>query len=57
MVNMMLKTWSLCTGARSNLRGRIWGEVEKDSFISLLVIRGHSVILPSKTVTQPGSIW
>lgn len=57
MVNMMLITWSPCTGARSNLRDRIWGEVEEDSFISLLVIRGHTVILPSNTVTQPGSIW
>ena len=31
----MLKTWPLCTGAESNLRGRVLSEVEKNSFIAL----------------------
>ena len=32
---LMLKTCSLYAGAESNLRDRIWGEVEKNSFIAL----------------------
>ena len=30
---MVLKTWPLCTGAKSNLTGRVLGEVVKSSFI------------------------
>lgn len=32
---MMSKTELVCTGARSNLRDRVWGEVEKESVIAL----------------------
>lgn len=31
----MLETQPLCTGAKPNLRGRTWGEIEKNSFIAL----------------------
>ena len=46
---------SLCTGAKSNLRDRVLGEVEKESFIALPDKGGHRRLLPSKTVcTNPG---
>ena len=41
---------SLYTGAESNLRDRGLGEVEKDSFITLLGKGGYSGLLPSKTM-------
>ena len=44
----MLKTWPLCTGAKLNLRDRILGEVEKNSFIALPGKGGHNGIMPSK---------
>ena len=47
---MMLKTGPLCIGAESNLRGRVLGEVEKNSFIALPGKGGHSGLVPSKTV-------
>ena len=47
---MMLKTWPLCTGTESNLRDRVLGEVEKNSFITLPGKGGHSGLLPSKTM-------
>ena len=46
----MPKTWPLCTGAKSNLRNRVLGEVEKNSFIALPGKGGHSRLLPLKTV-------
>ena len=46
----MLKTWHLCTGARLNLRDRVLGKEEKNSFIVLPGKRGHSGLMPSKTV-------
>ena len=51
----MLKTWPLCTGAESNPRDRVLGEVEKNSFIALPGKRGCSGLMPSKTVCpNPG---
>ena len=32
---MMLKAQPLCTGAEMNLGDKVWGEVEKNSFIAL----------------------
>ena len=52
---MMLKTGPLCIGAESNLRGRVLGEVEKNSFIALPGKWEHSRLLPLKTVCpNPG---
>ena len=39
---------SLYTSAKSNLRDRVLGEVEKDSFITLPGKGGHSGLLPQK---------
>ena len=51
----MPKTWPLCSSAESNLRDRVWGEVEKNSFIALPGKEGHSRLLPLKTVCpHPG---
>ena len=51
----MLKTQPLCTGAKSNLGDRVWGEVEKNSFIALPGIGRHSGLVPLKTVcSNPG---
>ena len=45
---------ALCTGAESNLRDRVLGEV-KNSFIALLDKRRHMGLCPSKTVCpNPG---
>ena len=44
----MLKAQPLCTGAESNLRDRVLGEVEKKSFIVLSSKGGHSRLMPSK---------
>ena len=41
---------SLYTGAESNPRDRVLGEVEKDSFIALPGKRGHTGLLPRKTM-------
>ena len=38
----MLETQPLCAGAKSNLRGRTWGEIEKNSFIALPGEEEHS---------------
>lgn len=46
----MLKTWPLCTGAESILGGRVWGEVENNSFTALPGRGGHSSLVPSKSV-------
>ena len=40
-VEVMLKTRSLYTGAKSNLGDRLLGEVEKNSFIALPGKGGH----------------
>ena len=42
---MILKTWPLCTSVESNLRDRVLGEVEKNSFIALPGKGGHSSYL------------
>ena len=45
----------LCTGAKSNLRDRVLGEVEKNSFIALPGKGGHNGLLPLKTMCpNPG---
>ena len=31
----MLKDWHMCTSTESNLRDRVWGEVESNSLIAL----------------------
>ena len=46
----MPKTWPLCTGAESILGGRVWGEVENNSFTALPGRGVHSRLVPSKTV-------
>ena len=52
---LILKTQPLCTVAKSNLRNRVSGEVEKNSFIALPGKGGHSGLVPSKNcVSQPG---
>ena len=51
----MPKTWPLCTGAESILGGRVWGEVENNSFTALPGRGVHSRLVPSKTVSQPGA--
>ena len=49
----MPKTQPLCTGARSNHRDRVLGEVEKNSFIVLLGKRGYSGLVPQKLCVPP----
>ena len=52
---LMPKAQPLHTGAKSNLRDRALGEVEKNSFIALPGKGGHSRLLPSKTMCpNPG---
>ena len=46
----MPKTRPLCISAESNLRDRVLGEVEKNSFIALPGKGGHSGLLSRKTV-------
>ena len=46
----MLKTQPLCTSAEWNLRDRVLGGVEKNSFIALPGEGGHSGLVPLKTV-------
>ena len=51
----MLGCIFLGTGAELNLRDRVLGEVEKNSFIALTGKGGHSRLLPLKTVCpKPG---
>ena len=50
---MLLKTWLLCTGAGSNLRNRILGEIEKDSFI---VLPGKRLPPPTTVYPNPGGL-
>ena len=40
---------SLYTSTKSDLRDRVLGEVEKDSFIALLGKGGNSKLVPSKS--------
>ena len=44
----MPKTWPLFTGAKSNLRDRVLGEVEKNSFFALPGKGGYSGLMPLK---------
>ena len=44
----MLETQPLCAGAKSNLRGRTWGEIEKNSFIALPGKGKQSRLMPSE---------
>ena len=46
---------SLCTSAKSNLRDRVLGEVEKNSFIALPGKGGHSGLIPWKLCPAPGN--
>ena len=46
--------WSLYSGAKSNLRDRVLGEVEKNSFIALPGKGGHSRLMPSKLCVPTG---
>ena len=50
LFKVMLKSGPLCTSAKSNLRDRVSGEVEKNRFIALPGKGGHSRLLPSKTM-------
>ena len=55
---MMPKSRPLCTGAETNLRDRVLGEVEKNSFTALPDKGGHSGLMPLKDcVSQPGRMW
>ena len=47
---MMPKTRPLCTSVKLNLRDRVLGEIEKNSFIVLPVKGRHSGLMPLKTV-------
>ena len=46
----MAKSQPLYTGAKSNIRDRVLGKVEKNSFTALPGKGGHSGFLFSKTV-------
>ena len=48
LVLMMPKSQPLCLGVELNLRDRVLGEVEKNSFIALPGRGGHSWLIPSK---------
>ena len=57
LIHVMLKSQPLCTRARSNLRDRVLGEVEKNSFIALPGKGGHNGLRPLKNhVLQSGRI-
>ena len=43
---------SLCTSAKSNLRDRVLGEVEKNRFIALPVEGGHSFMGQESSVSS-----
>ena len=49
-MRVMPKTWPLCTGAESNLRDRVLGDVDKNSFIALPGKGGHRELMPLRTV-------
>ena len=50
-----MKTRPLCTNAEMSLKDRVLGEVEKNSFIALPGRKGHSSLVPLKTVCpNPG---
>ena len=54
----MLKTQLLCTGAESNFRDTVLGEVEKNSFIALPGKGEHSGLVAPKTMCpQPRRVW
>ena len=48
LFKVMLKPGPLCTSPKSNLRDRVFGEVEKNSFIALPGKGGHSRLVPLK---------
>lgn len=50
---MLLKTRLLCTGAGSNLRNRILGEIEKNSFT---VLPGKQLPPPTTVYPNPGGL-
>ena len=52
----MLKTQPLCTDAELNLRERVLGEIEKNSFVALPDKVGHSRLMSQKLciTTQEG---
>ena len=56
LFKVMLKPGPLCTSPKSNLRDRVFGEVEKNSFIALPGKGGHSRLMPHKIVFQPRRI-
>lgn len=47
-VEVMLKTWPLCAGAKLNFGDRVLGEAEKSSFIAMPGKGGYSWLLPLK---------
>ena len=51
---MMLKSQPLCTSVELNLRDRVLGRVEKNSFIGLPGKEGHSGLLPSQSPNPGG---
>ena len=48
---LMLKTQSLCTGAKTNLKDRVLGEVEKNNFLVCQTKRGQGRLPPLKTMS------
>ena len=55
---LMLEVQPLCTSAKRNLRDRVLGDVEKNSFIALSGKGGHSSLMPSSLCgpTQEGLV-
>ena len=54
---LILKTGPLCTSAELNLRDRVLGEVEKNSFIALPGKGGQNGLMPLENhVFQSGRI-
>ena len=52
-----MKALSLCSGAKSNFRDRVLGEVEKNSFIALPGKGGQNGLMPLENhVFQSGRI-
>ena len=49
----MLKVWPLCTDGKLNLRDRVLGEVEKDSFITWPGKGRHTGLLAWNTMCPP----
>ena len=50
----MLKAWPPSTGAKLNLRDRLWGEAEKKNSTALPGKGGHGGLMPLETVPRPG---